>query len=40
MRAFLEAVIDHMETEITHRGLPSWWPAQEGTDGEWPIDAA
>jgi len=31
---FLEAVIDHLETELTDRGVPSWWPAPEPKDGE------
>ena len=37
--AFVEAVIDHLETELTDRGLPNWWPAPEPKDGELPIDA-
>ena len=35
---FLEALIDHVEEELTTRGLPAWWPAQELADGELPID--
>lgn len=37
---FFEAVVDHLNTELTSRGLPEWWPAQELTDGELPIDSA
>lgn len=32
--SFLEAVIAHLETELTDRGVPSWWPAPEPKDGE------
>jgi len=31
---FLERVIDHLEDELTDRGLPEWWPAPEKKDGE------
>lgn len=31
---FLEALLDHLETELTDRGLPEWWPAPEPKDGE------
>lgn len=37
---FLERVIDHLEEDLTDRGLPSWWPTPEPKDGELPIDAA
>lgn len=37
---FLERVIDHLEEELTDRGLPPWWPAPEPRDGELPIDTA
>ena len=37
---FLERVIDHLEEELTDRGLPNWWPAPEPRDGELPIDTA
>lgn len=36
---FLEALIDHVDGELTSRGLPTWWPAPEPADGELPIDA-
>jgi hypothetical protein len=31
---FLERVIDHLEQDLTDRGLPSWWPEPEPEDGE------
>lgn len=31
---FLERWIEYMETDLTDRGLPSWWPADEPKDGE------
>lgn len=31
---FLERVVEHLETELTDRGLPSWWPETELEDGE------
>lgn len=34
---FLEAMIDHVEAEVTTEGLPSWWPQQKGV---LPITAA
>lgn len=37
--AFFEAVVDHLETELTDRGVPDWWPQPEPKDGELPIDA-
>ncbi len=33
---FIEQVVEHLESELDHRGLPTWWPQQEGL----PIDAA
>ncbi|WP_157372183.1 hypothetical protein [Arthrobacter sp. Soil736] len=27
---FLEAMIDHVEAEVTAEGLPSWWSHQKG----------
>jgi hypothetical protein len=33
---FLEAMIDHLDGEISQDGLPSWWR----TDGTLPIPAA
>jgi len=35
---FFEAVVDNLNSELTTRGVPSWWPAQELADGELPID--
>ena len=35
---FLETVIDHLETELTSRGVPKWMPQPEPTEGELPID--
>ena len=37
---FFEALVDHLETELTDRGVPSWLPQPEPHDGELPIDAA
>lgn len=37
---FLEGLIDHVESELNERGLPTWWPEQEPRDGELPIDSA
>ncbi|PRI12511.1 hypothetical protein [Leucobacter massiliensis] len=37
---FLERVIEHLEDELTDRGLPNWWPQPELKDGELPIDTA
>lgn len=31
---YLERVLEHLETELTDRGLPQWWPETELTDGE------
>lgn len=36
---FLERVIDHLEDELTDRGLPNWWPEPEPDDGELPIES-
>lgn len=36
---FLEALIDHVDDELTSRGVPSWWPEPELKDGELPIEA-
>lgn len=37
---FLELVIDHLEDELTDRGVPSWLPQPVPDDGELPIDTA
>lgn len=37
---FLERLIDHVDTELNDRGLPTWWPEQQPRDGELPIDTA
>lgn len=37
---FLELVIDHLEDELTDRGVPTWMPQPEPNDGELPIDSA
>lgn len=37
---FLELVIDHIEDELTDRGVPTWLPQPEPDDGELPIDSA
>ena len=37
---FFEAIVDHLETELTDRGVPSWLPQPEPRDGELPIDVA
>lgn len=34
----LEMVIDHLEDELTDRGVPNWLPQPEPADGELPID--
>lgn len=34
---FLESVIEHLEDELTDRGLPSWWPTPAPSDEELPI---
>lgn len=31
---FLERLIDHLDENLTDRGVPSWWPAPELKDGE------
>lgn len=33
---FIEHLVEHVQTELDDRGLPTWWPQQEGL----PIDAA
>lgn len=33
---FVEAMVDHLNLDL--RGVPTWWPEQELTDGEMPID--
>ncbi|MFZ4843973.1 hypothetical protein [Mycetocola saprophilus] len=35
---FLEMVIDHLESELTDRGVPNWVPQPEPKDGELLID--
>lgn len=35
---FLERMIEHLDEELTDRGVPVWWPAPEPKDGELPID--
>lgn len=37
---FLELVIDHLEDELTDRGVPNWMPQPEPDEGELPIDTA
>ena len=37
---FLELVIDHLETELSDRGVPNWMPQPEPIEGELPIDTA
>lgn len=37
---FIERVIDHLDEELTDRGVPVWWPQPELKDGELPIDTA
>lgn len=37
---FFERVIDHLDEELTDRGVPAWWPQPELKDGELPIDTA
>lgn len=34
---FLESVIEHLEDELTDRGLPNWWPKSAPSDEELPI---
>lgn len=36
--ALLEVVIDHLDNELTERGVPEWMPQPEPKDGELPID--
>lgn len=31
---YLERLLEHLETELTDRGLPEWWPEPELKDGE------
>lgn len=38
--AFFEALMEHLEAEMTDRGYPVWMPAPLAKDGELPIDAA
>lgn len=38
--AFLERVIEHLEDELTDRGVPHWLPQPEPDDGELPIEPA
>lgn len=35
---FFSFVLQHLESELDTRGVPSWWPEQELKDGELPID--
>lgn len=35
--AFLEAVIDHLASDLTSRGVPSWLPQPPPSEGELPI---
>ena len=37
---FLELVIDHIDDELTDRGVPEWMPQPEPNEGELPIDTA
>lgn len=37
---FLELVIDHLEDELSDRGVPNWMPQPEPDEGELPIDTA
>jgi hypothetical protein len=37
--AFLELVIDHIESELSDRGVPNWLPQPKRKDGELPIDS-
>lgn len=37
---FLELVIDHLEDELSDRGVPNWMPQPEPNEGELPIDTA
>lgn len=36
--AFFEAVVSHLDDELTDRGVPAWLPQPEPRDGELPID--
>ena len=36
--AFLEAVIDHLASDLTSRGVPSWLPQPKPDEGELPLD--
>lgn len=36
--AFLEVVIDHLASDLTSRGVPSWLPQPEPDEGELPLD--
>ena len=36
--ALLEAVIGHLSSELTNRGVPSWLPQPEPDEGELPLD--
>ena len=35
---FFERVVDHLYSDLTPRGLPSWWPEPEPDEGELPIE--
>ena len=35
---FLERLIEHVDTELNDRGVPTWWPTPAPQDGELPID--
>lgn len=34
---FFEAVVTHLENDLTDRGVPHWLPQPEPRDGELPI---
>lgn len=36
--ALLESVIDHLASDLTSRGVPSWLPQPKPDEGELPID--
>ena len=36
--AFLEAVIDHLASDLTNRGVPAWLPQPEPDEEELPLD--
>ena len=38
--ALFEALVDHLETELTDRGVPAWLSQPEPHDGELPIVVA